>query len=110
MGQNGALDLPWWLPLHACLLATSLFVLLPPPRLVVPVSARCLSKVDLVTKFSPLDTQSFITEQPHRSFHHYLKVVAGHYKLTRKQPKVAYHILATNQVGTRSRARNLLTQ
>jgi len=25
-------------------------------------------------------------------------VVAGHYKLSRKQPKVAYHILATDQV------------
>lgn len=61
--------------------------------------------MDLVTKFSPLDTQSFITEKEHRSFHHYLKVVAGHYKLTRKPPKVAYHILATNQVGARPRAK-----
>lgn len=64
------------------------------------------AKVDLVTKFSPLDGTAFVTEQQHKSFHHYLKVVAGHYKLKGRslggrfsnQPKVTYHILATDQV------------
>ena len=58
-------------------------------------------QVDLPAKFSPLDGQAFVVDKQHTAFHHYLKVVAGHYKLGRFKSSSArrsFHVLATNQV------------
>ena len=54
-------------------------------------------KVALPEKFSPMDGGEFVVVgAEHAVFHHYMKVVATHYRIGRKA--MAYQILSTNQV------------
>jgi len=60
-------------------------------------------QVALPEKFSPLDGGAFVVEKEHKAYHHYMKVVATHYRLGKAA--MAYQILATNQVSSRGGAR-----
>ena len=46
------------------------------------------------------NTDSYIVDTIHRSFHHYIKVVSTHYNLGRgwRNKMMAYQMLTTNQV------------
>ena len=56
--------------------------------------------VEMPVKFAPLDGDAYVVDKQHSAFHHYLKVVATHYKLGSHWSKkmMAYQVLSTNQI------------